>query len=1335
MYRRLLNRIAGVGSLLAILLVAIVAATGGSSSLAQTRSSGASGPSGPKGSDGAPIPIPRREIGTGDPTNAPGRREARERAQEAGEARERKSKTPEAKAERKAAKEAHRALKRDPALALAQKAFPELLEQSAFEPFHLSKGERVTKWLDDYAVKIESDSKKPARLIESLLPVRSRDAAGRPVPTDYALTGNADWYWPTAPHAQTLLAKTADGGVKFPDIDVNVAPGAGEAADVAAVKTKDKLFYANAGTDVDHVATPIPGGVELSIILRSEQSPERYSYDFDLPAGARLQQSSSRLGGIEIVKGETLVAIISPPVAWDADQTPVPLKYRVAGDKVVIDVEHRDADFKMPIVIDPSITEDQRYWYTNPGAIDKIGWEFGTNNPPGFTAGIGGYLGDGLYLYHRGVHGYGAGNFSNWAFSAPGDSRVTRAEFGYVSHEPQTYGNWPEPYNDDYLYEGIYARTFNGFEAANWCEPDGTCGSSPFFAYQRLRLNYKSHISLGTPGNQAIFGMANYYAGDHTDFTGYMGSAAVVLTDYNAPAVTEDYGLSDTAWTPYRAFQGRGTDGGLGTKRLAVDSPGNPGWPNAFTYESPCTGDRRSRCPSYVQVTDNTFGLPEGLAVPVRYTATDIVGNASSRTWQLNVDRTPPAVTYGGDLPSLNNRLELSGQDYFTTHITVTDGSTAGGSSTRRSGAASVVLRVDGAVEARADSLSSCVDSCALDLDYEFSYDDYVPGSTHTVRVETVDRAGNRAPDAVWTVRIPSSSDFQVLVDTWRNQVLGRVDAGSPLPIVGVQPVAPNDYSFAENCEASAANVTACYDRIQQFLSDTKQWLDQNTLPTFDFSQLPEFPTYGWAPVLTSHLLSNALSDGFSALKTSYASATTSLGVGLTFNTPQTAQQVMTLLGDTVSPSSVQLRGVFEPEGAAITGATTQITPRRLSDHIAQFYAKQAVVASQESDEMSDQVNNPGGSSDSDPLDADDVNALNSSSNDMRRMAAALNQGQGFVTGVMTTVPAVQLRALLRVPQAAIRSIGAVPINGVSVEPGGLLKDILDDSETSAEVARWAAERRGSGSRSAAGVTTLAVPAYANKTCDQAGDVASKAQGNPATYMPNRVSAKVALDGSAESNGLHNKVAHIFMRWTRQGALSWYCSGPSGKRNYEPEFKPYDNGIIKGPQAERRWSSDWTNEDYTSSLPKAYKDDLACGAARFLPGPPKCSGQNVAETSTYPDFAIGSGRARNIKYGVLYDTRAQTNSGEKDSGLVLIRGGQTRKTSNLKNSGYCRVQSLAHFHKYLDRYCLNNVATKKVMTIGLRSPRYVHKNYDWTGPATSPADADNIGTDLGSGAP
>lgn len=544
---------------------------------------------------------------------------------------------------RRASRTAYTDLSRSQAVSLAQRHFPEL-NRRGYTALDLEPGQRVAAWLGARAARITRPGEADL-LLESQLPLRTLSESGAPTPVDLSLRDGEDGFAPLAPIVALEVGDQAHEGIALDDIGVSVAPvGVAEATGVAR---QDKAFFTDTAPDTDHIVTPLPTGVDLGAQLRSPTSPERFRWRLDLPAGARLQLSVDAPGA-EIVGADGVkLAHITAPVAWDADDLQVKSTLAVSGDELVVDVAHREARVRYPVMLDPTILEDSAHWYANAAVpVDLSGWMW---TDPGKRFGYfygAAYLGNGLYTYNRGSTVFEAGDYANWYFNAPGTSRIVRADFGYVKHEPQTAGTWAAPYNDDRSYQGVWSYQQGRYESGRWCDlgEGGACGTSPFTTYGALHYASKTHYALeATPGNAAIFGTSVFYAGAHAPFTNFLGSASVWIEDVDAPAVTEDSGLSDQRWTSYRSFQARATDNGLGLRKLVVDSPGNPGWRGAYTYDANCTGDRRNRCPQVGYVHSDTTGLPEGL-VPIRYTATDAVGNVSSRTWTIPIDRTSPSV-------------------------------------------------------------------------------------------------------------------------------------------------------------------------------------------------------------------------------------------------------------------------------------------------------------------------------------------------------------------------------------------------------------------------------------------------------------------------------------------------------------------------------------------------------------------------------------------------------------------------------------------------------------------------------------------------------------------
>ncbi|MDA0178699.1 hypothetical protein OJ997_00205 [Solirubrobacter phytolaccae] len=647
---------------------------------------------------------------------------------------------PGSRERRHASRTAYTDLTRGEAVALAQRHFPGL-DERGYRALDLEPGERVEAWLGARAARIARPGEADL-LLESQLPLRTLGADGTPAPVDLSLRAGGDGFAPLAPIVALEVGDRAHEGITLDDIDVAVQPVG--VSDSAGLTRQDKAFFTDTAPDTDHIVTPLPTGVDLGAQLRSPQSPERFRWRLELPAGARLQRSADAPGAEIVAADGAKLAHITAPVAWDADDQKVPSTLTVAGNELVVDVAHRGADVRYPVMLDPTILEDSSNWYANAAVpVDLSGWMW-TDPGKRFSYFYGAaYLGNGLYTYNRGSTVFNAGDYANWYFNAPGTSRIVRADFGSVKHEPQTTGTYAAPSNDDRSYQGVWSYTLGRYENGTWCDVGqsaGTCGTSPFSTYGALHYTTKSHTGLeATPGNAAIFGTSVYYGGTHTAFTNFLGSATVWIEDVGPPTVTEDSGLSDQRWTSYRAFQARGTDSGLGLRKLVLDSPGTPGWSGAYTYDAGCTGDRRNRCPQAGYVFSDTNGLPEGV-VPIRYTATDAVGNEFSRTWNLRIDRSGPSLSPDdGHLPGATGEGEdEDGWRTFTAHA---------------NDAGSGVRSIDFELEAEWGTIvdgstdpdpQPCSASCDKARDWTVETRYLAPG-VYTLRTIATDQLGNEA--------------------------------------------------------------------------------------------------------------------------------------------------------------------------------------------------------------------------------------------------------------------------------------------------------------------------------------------------------------------------------------------------------------------------------------------------------------------------------------------------------------------------------------------------------------------------------------------------------------
>ncbi|MDA0138039.1 hypothetical protein [Solirubrobacter deserti] len=669
------------------------------------------------------------------PDTDPALRAAREDARAERAAAAARRARPAARERRHASRAAYTDLTRGEIVALAQRHFPEL-DRRGHRALDLEAGERVKAYLGANAARVARPGQADV-VVESQLPLRTVGADGAPTPVDLGLRETAAGFAPLAPIVALAVGDRAREGVVLDDIDVAVKPVGVE--DAAGTAAQDKAFFPETAPDTDHIVTPLPAGVDLGAQLRSPASPERFRWRLELPRGARLQLSAAAPGAEIIAADGRKLAHVTAPVAWDADDHEVKTDLVVEGADLVVNVRHRGADVRYPVMLDPTILEDSSQWFANSSvAVDVTGWKWSDPNNR-FTYFYGAaYLGNGVYTFNRGSKQFNAGDYANWFFNAPGTSRIVRAEFSQVKHEPQTTGTWPAPYNDDRSYQGIWSYANNRYEPGTWCEPGGACGPSPYSTYGALHYNTKTHSSSeATPGNAAIFGTAVYYTGAHGAFTNFLGGATVWIEDAAVPAVSEDNGLSDGSWTSYRAFQARGVDSGLGMRRLVLDSPGNPDWVGAYTHDANCTGDRRSRCPQSAYVSSDSSGLPEG-EVPVRFTATDAVGNVSSRTWTLRIDRGAPEVRSAEGRPPY---LDAEATDYETT---VEAHDAGAGVSTLDF----ELLDPDGnVVEQSLDAEpQTCAASCSKTRTFR-TEPQYLPDGEYTLRITATDRLGQVALD------------------------------------------------------------------------------------------------------------------------------------------------------------------------------------------------------------------------------------------------------------------------------------------------------------------------------------------------------------------------------------------------------------------------------------------------------------------------------------------------------------------------------------------------------------------------------------------------------------
>ena len=450
-----------------------------------------------------------------------------------------------------------------------------------------------------------------------------------------------------------------------------------------------KLFYPNVDVDTDLLIAPVPTGIETFHLLRSRRSPERIEFQVELPRGRRLEltraaRGPSRAGPprreIRILADGREVGTIQPPAATAADGRQVHVTYRTRGNRVVMSIPHRPGATAYPVLVDPFISEEQRYWLTNPN-LDFAGWTHAESNP-GYVPG---YAGD--VSWGRGLDNwtwpnayYDDGMWGEWLFYAPGDwtgahasegSYIFKADFGYHSHRTgggvmfmglwsQQHGWW-EPgvawrgpqFSDPYHYENPW----------QWGYPDSYsyhvfCTSAPCGPEVPGQ-------DVGTPGNIAAFGLytaGSYFRDANTWDEAFMGSSLIFLSDRGSPQFDSPPN-PPPAWLDEDALPTVfASDYGLGMKEIRVDAPG---W-SGQSASSSCTGDRLSRCPRQLRGDFSTNGMPEGQTTAT-VKARDVISRESSLAWPLKIDHTPPnALNPSGALYQPNGKWVKEGTHHLT---------------------------------------------------------------------------------------------------------------------------------------------------------------------------------------------------------------------------------------------------------------------------------------------------------------------------------------------------------------------------------------------------------------------------------------------------------------------------------------------------------------------------------------------------------------------------------------------------------------------------------------------------------------------------------------------
>lgn len=566
------------------------------------------------------------------------------------------------------------------AVAVARAEAPGVMRRRRARVLTLDEGQSVKGFVDPYTATVDAKGGADA-LVSSAVPMLAPRRGGGWALADLTLEVSGDEFVPRNPQARVRIARRLDRGVRFErsgwGVRVSDRP-------VDAQLVENKAFGANAvGRDTDVVVEPVVGGVEVSHVLRSAESPRSLALHVDVPSGGSLVFERVASGGpqdrVVLVrdKDEAIVGRVSAPVAADAQGTVVDAVLRIDGHTVFIDVAHGGEDLAYPVTVDPFVQEDFRFWLNGtPGSQpgrDFDGWSFKQVRNGSFdysaTAGAGLYTRlvpfPHVAFFDVGEWGWTAPASRNAAFPSDG-TYIFKADFG-------PYGLSTRPPNQPCVQMGIYrgdgspesSLVSRGFNVTDpyAAGPHTQCG--PVSNQYRVTCTDQSNCSIpgtatlnGTVGNRAGFRL---YAGNNPSVgLSLLGGSLIFYRDKAAPRPTNVAVAAGSGWIDDVQGSATASDWGVGLGRIVVQgtAPSGANWQQVSpTYCAYPTGNeydgtgKRGSCPTTRTSTFRTDSAPEG-DFEIAAVAQDIVGNngQSPQNTRIRVDHTPPALTPSGPL-------------------------------------------------------------------------------------------------------------------------------------------------------------------------------------------------------------------------------------------------------------------------------------------------------------------------------------------------------------------------------------------------------------------------------------------------------------------------------------------------------------------------------------------------------------------------------------------------------------------------------------------------------------------------------------------------------------
>ncbi|MFI4990570.1 MAG: RHS repeat-associated core domain-containing protein [Solirubrobacterales bacterium] len=657
--------------------------------------------------------------------------------------------SPEAAAARATSVTKYESLDTAQAATLAREVFPSVISRREGGPPALLAGQHIAGYVTPNIADVETGSGQHG-VVESTAPMATKSASGWS-PVDLSLSPTGDGFAAANPLLRLRIPKHASDGIELPERAVSMTPvdpvTGSSLGSSEGVLDGAAILYANTQTDTDTAVKPLVTGFEATSILRSAQSPQQLAFKIGVPPGASLKQEGG--SPVQVVKEGQVLATISVPEATDAEGALVPVVTSIAGNTLVLEVDHRDAGYQYPIAVDPRATDTAIRL-----GVAHSNWAYATDDTNVFheEESFGAMLPSVRYVEGS---SYAPGEYAYFVYHTQGRSHIDAFAVGAVEH--------------DYNFEGGIAVGNSISVASPHSGNEGTVGLStwtPFPDEERVVCTDGSceprPITVDNQENRAYFEVHTlesrheYFLAEMLAASVYIGQEVAPSTGFDSTDATLNGGPNagngqwvNTTSTSSAVLGVNAEDQGIGINAAGAKSPNKTGWGYAprEVLEGECAGVQcnecdKGECPGIVvkhgkplSLYFSSLGeLPDGEDT-VEETVQDGAGLSATATGKVRVDNTAPhGLTLAG-LPSGNE----IGEGGYTIKAEATDGA----GTTLSSGVSSLAIAVDGR-EIGKPTGSCPVGPCVAKGEWLLSGSETGVGE-HKLTLTATDAAGNVA--------------------------------------------------------------------------------------------------------------------------------------------------------------------------------------------------------------------------------------------------------------------------------------------------------------------------------------------------------------------------------------------------------------------------------------------------------------------------------------------------------------------------------------------------------------------------------------------------------------